>query len=292
MYDLLQRMFPGERHGVIGRCVRYDAALARRPVMSEPLTSDNSPRKEIHLPARVVVSLRAGAVLAIANVICVLIFSWAWMHVRSESKSISVTGSAKKLIQSDLIVWRTKVFVNDAELVAAYKRLEQGVEKTLTYLKSKGISEKELTVSSVWLKKNYVKNDKGNDTDKISSYDMIQTVEVTSVNVQHVAEVARKITELLEQGVQVDSEAPEYHYTRMADLKITMLAEATKDATTRAQQIAANSQGKLGNILDARMGVMQINALHENEASGSGVNDTTSFEKEITAIVSAKFALK
>ena len=70
-----------------------------------------------------------------------------------------------------------------------------------------------------------------------------------------------------------------------------MLADATKDATARAQQIAANSGASLGPIRDARMGVMQINPVHSNAVSDSGNNDTTSYEKEITAIVSARFEL-
>ena len=39
------------------------------------------------------------------------------------------------------------------------------------------------------------------------------------------------------------------------------------------------------------MGVMQINAIHSNETSGEGRNDTSSLEKEITAVVSARFSL-
>ena len=90
----------------------------------------------------------------------------------------------------------------------------------------------------------------------------------------------------------IESAAPSYIYTKLADLKIAMLADATKDATTRAQQIAGNSGSKLGPILDARMGVMQINPAHSYETSDSGRNDTSSFEKEITAVVSARFALE
>jgi hypothetical protein len=71
-----------------------------------------------------------------------------------------------------------------------------------------------------------------------------------------------------------------------------MLAEATKDATARARQIADNSGAKLGAIREARMGVMQINPAHSNDATGSGNNDTTSLVKEITAVVSAKFELR
>jgi hypothetical protein len=40
------------------------------------------------------------------------------------------------------------------------------------------------------------------------------------------------------------------------------------------------------------MGVMQINAIHSSDVSGSGVNDTTLRQKEITAVVSARFGLQ
>ena len=48
----------------------------------------------------------------------------------------------------------------------------------------------------------------------------------------------------------------------------------------------------LGPILDAHMGVMQINPAHTYDATGSGQNDTSSYEKEITAVVSARFSLE
>lgn len=90
----------------------------------------------------------------------------------------------------------------------------------------------------------------------------------------------------------LDSAPARYLYTKLADLKVNMLAEATKDATSRAQQIAGNSGASLGPVREARMGVMQINPIHSNSVSDSGNNDTSSYEKEITAVVSAKFALK
>jgi hypothetical protein len=40
------------------------------------------------------------------------------------------------------------------------------------------------------------------------------------------------------------------------------------------------------------MGVMQINPIHSQAVSDRGNNDTSSFEKEIMAVVSARFALR
>src|SRR5262249_53542070 len=112
-----------------------------------------------------------------------------------------------------------------------------------------------------------------------------------SVDIDRIAAVASKVTALMKDGVMLESQEPSYIYTKLADLKIEMLADATKDAKARAQQIASNSGARLGSIREARMGVMQINPSHSNSTSGEGNNDTTSLEKEITAIVSARFQL-
>ena len=245
----------------------------------------------VSLPARVIVSLRAGFVLAIANIVCVAILAWAYLHVKADAHQISVTGSAKKLIQSDAIVWEAKIFVNEPELAKAYDALKAATDKTLAYLRENKIADRDTKLSAIYVKKNLARDEKGNTTDKVSSFELIQTIEIASADVLHVADVSRRVTALIKDGIMLESQPPRYLYTKLADLKIAMLAEATRDATSRAQQIAGNSQATLGPIREARMGVMQIYAVHSDEATGSGVNDTTSYEKEITAIVSARFEL-
>jgi uncharacterized protein len=248
--------------------------------------------RSVALPARVIVSLRAGAVLAVANVVCVIIFSWAWTKVRSEPKTIQVTGSARKAIVSDLIDWTAKVSAIDPDLTKAYDALKTASDKALAYLRAQGIGDSQIKVSSISTSKRRGRDEKGNETEKIIAYELWQNIEVTSTDVTRVSEAARNITGLIKDGVVVESNAPSYIYTKLADLKIAMLAEATKDATTRAQQIAGNSGAHLGSIVDAHMGVMQINPIHSYETSGEGRNDTSSLEKEITAVVSARFSLE
>jgi hypothetical protein len=245
----------------------------------------------VAFPARVVVSLRAGFVLAIANVVCVAILAWAFLRVKGESQVINVTGSAKKQIESDLIVWRGKILVNDKDLVAGYNALQAATERTTAYLRQQGVPDAAVEVSSVSTNRNLSRDEKGNVTDQVTSYDLTRTVTITSTDVRKIAQVASRATELIKEGVMLQSDAPQYLYTKLGDLKVQMLADATKDATTRARQIADNSGARLGPIRDARMGVMQINALHSTDVSDSGNNDTTSLEKEITAVVSAKFEL-
>lgn len=246
---------------------------------------------QLPLPARVTVSVRAGAILALANIVCVLIFSWAWMHVKAEPKAISVTGSARKEIESDLIVWSAEISASDPQLQTAYANLKASLDKTVAYLTAQGIPATQMTIGSIAMQKHHARDEKGRETDVITSYELTQSVQITSDDVERISNVARTATDLIKDGVLLESDAPEFFYTKLADLKIEMLADATKDATNRAQQIAANSGARLGSILDARMGVMQINAIHSTDTSDSGVNDTTSRQKEITAVVSARFEL-
>ena len=245
----------------------------------------------VSLPAKVVVSLRAGFVLAVANVLCVAILAWAFLRVKSDAKVINVTGSAKKRIESDLVVWKGKVLVNDKDLVAGYNALQAATDKTTAYLRAQGVPDAQVVVSAVITARNMARDAKGNATDQVSSYDLTRTLTITSSDVRAVAKVGAQATELIKEGVMLESDPPQYLYTKLGDLKIEMLADATKDATARARQIADNSGAKLGSIRDARMGVMQINPVHSTSVSDSGNNDTTSLEKEITAIVSARFEL-
>lgn len=246
----------------------------------------------IALPSRVVVSLRAGFFLAIANVLCALILAGAWTRSHAQPKTITVTGSARKELRSDLIVWQATFSADQPDLPGAYRSLQDSADKTTAFLKSAGVPADQIELSSITVTKHFEHGPGGHVTDKISGYELSQSAQVTSADVSRIAGLSRSITALIKDGVLIVSEPPRYLYTKLAGLKITMLAEATKDAAERARQIAANSSANLGPIVDAHMGVMQINPIHSNAVSDEGNNDDTSLDKEITAVVTARFEVR
>ncbi len=243
-------------------------------------------------PTRMVVTLKAGLAFAVANVICVIIAVAAYTHVHRTVKTISVTGSADRNITSNLIIWSAVVDAQSAKLPDAYTKLSAGTTATLHFLTGHGIPAAMIRTGAISIGKNFVRDAHGHTTDVVSSYDLSRNITVTSHDVKHVAAVGRKVTELIRQGVQVETNSPQYLYTKLADMKITMLAAATKDATTRAAQIAANSGARLGRIDYARMGVLQINPIYSTSVSSEGNDDTTSYRKTIMAVVHAQFELQ
>jgi hypothetical protein len=60
----------------------------------------------------------------------------------------------------------------------------------------------------------------------------------------------------------------------------------------RAGKIVESAGSNLGKLRSASMGVMQITPVNSTDVSDYGYYDTTSIEKQITAIVRASFAVQ
>jgi hypothetical protein len=86
--------------------------------------------------------------------------------------------------------------------------------------------------------------------------------------------------------------APNYFYTKLDELKIEMLATATENAKQRAENMAKASGNRIGFMRSARMGVFQITSPNSTDVSDSGINDTSSIEKKVTAVVSVTFSIE
>lgn len=214
------------------------------------------------------------------------------VEIKSSKTNIIVTGSAKQQITSDLIVWSGSFNTQSPNFQDAYRILEASRNKVKNYLVNKGMKEEELVFSAIDTMPTYVISDYGNSTNEIDYYTLTQTVTISSSEMDKVTDISRTATELLNDGVAFQSNPPQYLYTKLADIKVAMLAEATKDAKKRAEMISENAGSKLGKLKYADMGVMQITPMYSDEISDYGVNDTSSLEKEITAVVHCQFEIK
>lgn len=233
----------------------------------------------------------AGLALAIGLVIASVIGGVAFVKGKQGDQTITVTGSARKRIKSDLVIWKAGVSYQAPVLADAYRSLSENVPRVKAYLVSKGIPENEITISSISSQTLHARDSDGQDTGQINGYSLRQELEVRSNDVDKIARVAREATELINQGILLESMAPAYHYTKLGEEKITMLAEAAKDAKKRAEQVAASTDSSIGSVRTARMGVLQITPADSNDVSDSGMNDTSSLDKDITAVVNLSFEI-
>lgn len=234
-----------------------------------------------------------GVCIAAATILSTIILSKGFLKItKFIREQITVTGSAQKEIKSDYIVWKSIFSTRQADLKTGYNKLNDDLEKIKKYLIGKGIIEKEIIVSQISTSKVYKKNEKGNDTNEIQWYVLSQIIEVRSKDVEKVDRVSREATELIEENIELESQAPEYFYTKLDELKIEMLAKATENAKLRAESMVKATGNKIGSIRSARMGVFQITPITSTDVSDWGINDTTSLDKKVMAVVTASFAIE
>jgi len=233
-----------------------------------------------------------GVALAVGLFASTVVGARALVRIKSDN-TIQVTGSAKRRIRSDLVIWSAKVSARAPQMSAAYKTLSAQVPLVMAWLDKKGVPKDKIKVFSISTKMVHPQNKEGREIeDVITAYTLDQTIEVRSSDVEKIGQVSREATELIEQGIELESFAPEYVYTKLGDLKIKMLAEAAKDSRERAAQIATSTGANIGPLRQARMGVIQINPADSTETSNEGNNDTSSLDKDIIAVVSSTFALE
>lgn len=242
--------------------------------------------------------------LAAAAVWSTSIASSTWKTVRGHGQEsrLQVTGSAKKRIISDTIDWQATLSVTSSDRTVAYKTLRSNVDKAVAFLKAQGIKAEEIVPQSTSFKKQTHdevtkrtdKNGKEESTTKqiFDGYLVEQQISVRSQDVLRVEKAAREITSLLEQDITIESTEPSYYYSKLSELKVEMLAAAAKDARTRAENILQSTGGaRVGKLLAADMGIININPANSTQTSEEGNNDTTSLDKDIITIVHATFAL-
>jgi hypothetical protein len=237
----------------------------------------------------------AGLFLAAGLVLSSMLGTAAWVKIKN-SQFITTKGSTRKNVKSDLVVWKGSFTTEAPTLLEAQQELKSDALKVGQFLTSNGVANavfKSITIE----KKTASVEVKAPEADikewteeRTIGYKLTQAVRVESPDVDRLAEL--DTTPLVEQGVIFTTELPEFLYTKVAEEKIEMLADATKDARARADQIATQGSRSVANLHDAEMGVFQIAPLHSGDTSGEGENDTTSLEKTITAVVTATYLLK
>lgn len=202
-----------------------------------------------------------AAILGVAFVLAAAVMSITFYKIKTPKKTISVIGLAEKDFVSDLIVWDFYYNAHQFAMKDAYADMKAQTAKVKQYLQDKEINNSEIIFDAISTTNDYRYEWEGDHQKSyFNGYILSQKVRVTSKDVEKIEKVAREITELIDKGITIRSEAPQYFYTKLSDLKIEMLAEATEDAKHRAETITQHSGASIDKLQTASMGVFQITA--------------------------------
>ncbi len=231
-------------------------------------------------------------VIALALVIAAWFGSQAIQGLKNADNTISVTGFARKAIKADLGVWRSTIQTEAPTRQAAYKQVSADLATVKSYFTvQKQVPEEALSVGNLDTQTLYELLPNGSNSNQVRGYLMTQYLEIRLPDVEQIEKLAQDSQELLNQDLVFESRSPEFLYTKLGDLRVEMLAQASQDARQRAAKILESVGNRLGPVRSVRTGVFQVTRPNSTEVSDYGTYDTQTIDKDITAVLTMSFAV-
>jgi len=227
----------------------------------------------------------AGLALVAGALLVGLIVVADGIRDRGAVDTVTVTGSAKRSVTADYVVWHASISVQESTTARAAGRLDGWVRRTVVVLKQAGIEDAELTVAPVSTERNV-----GEFGDLIG-YLLTRSLEVRSARIDAVLAAIAASDQLLAEDVPLTAQPPQFTYTKLASLRPALTSEATKDALRRAEAIVEITGGKLGRVIDVSVAPFQVTDPASTEVDDYGIYDTSTREKEVTAVVNVTLAV-
>src|SRR5205814_114406 len=109
--------------------------------------------------------------------------------------------------------------------------------------------------------------DTGADATGILGYKLTRTFQIRSSRVPAIRAVAEHTSKLLRANVPLQSEPPQYIYTKLPSLRPALLARAARDAKRRAESLLDATGGHLGGLRGVDVGVFQVTSPNSTEVS-------------------------
>ncbi len=231
-------------------------------------------------------------VLSVAFIVGSLIGGVFISKIRAGNDTLSSTGSAKMTVMSDTAKINASFSrtVSENALASGYTAMKNDGAKVREFFIKNGLTEEEFEILPVSLNERYDYYEGAQNQPK--RYDLRQEVRIDTNDIDKAAKVANDSGSLINSGVLYQSFGVQYYYGELAQARIDLTAEAVKDAKRRAAEIAKGAGGRVGKLLSASSGVVQVLAPNSLEVSDYGSYDTSTPEKEIMVTVRATFKAK
>lgn len=176
-------------------------------------------------------------------------------------RTVIVKGLSQKDYKADVVLWPIKFVVPAKNLNVLNEKIDLYTKEVKNFLEQNGIKEDEITILAPNINDKLANNYSDNKNYQYR-YNATRTINVYSKNIDLIRIAISKQTTLSKKGIilkvnDYDTKV-EYIFTRLNEVKPSMVEESTKNARASALKFAKDSNSKLGKIKKARQGQFSI----------------------------------
>ena len=211
---------------------------------------------------------------------------------RASDRFVEVKGLAEREVTADLALWPLRYVSTGNDLTAAQAQITRNTRQVFAFLNRNGIDTTAVQLQALEVSDAFANRFPGERAGP--RYVIQQTVMVRSGKPDVVMAASQRVSELVGAGVVLSSSGeygiggPTFIYTRLNQLKPSMVKEATANARAAAEQFAADSRSQLGSIRQASQGIFVI--LPRDQAPG--VNEGAQLQKIVRVVSTVQYFLR
>ncbi len=232
-----------------------------------------------------------AVIIGLGFILSMAIGSQAFLTSRGFDNTLAVTGSAKQNVVADSATWSFSLShqAYESGIQKAYASLATDLAAAKKFLADNGVADADISVTPVFTDEQYKY---GSDQSGPRQFTVRQTITVQSKDPQAIDKLSKATGALTSKGVLIMSNQPQYYYSKLAELRVSMLGAAITDARARADEISSSAKTKVGALKSASSGVVQVLSRDSVDVSDYGQYDTSTIDKTVMVTVRATFFVK
>lgn len=209
-------------------------------------------------------------------------------------RTVTVKGLAERDVVADTAVWNIKINAVGGDLAELQQRVDSDIIEIRAFLIEAGFTPDNIQNLRVQVRDKYagysdaeLKNQNNDGRYVIETGVMIRSHDVALVDA-----MSRRMGELVRRGITIteDYAGPIYIFNGLNDIKISMIEQATKNATAAGEQFAKDADARLGKIKSANQGVFSIESRDPTDSWSS--NERQAINKKVRVVATITFYLK
>lgn len=224
----------------------------------------------------------SAAILSIGLIVGGYLLGDGLTRSKAADRSVTVRGLAERDVTADLATWTISYSSTATNLGEAQASVDRDTSQITDFFKELGFPQDALEPTAV--------NVSSYNNNGIPQFTVRQRMTLRSTDIERAQSAVRRQFELVRRGVVLEEgSGMAYTFTKLNEIKPEMVAEATKDARSAAEQFAQDSGTSVGGIKQATQGYFSIDA-RDGDGGGWGVSDTPF--KKVRVVTTVDFYLR
>lgn len=236
-----------------------------------------------------------GIFLAVGMSAAAFILGVQGKRAMSGQQSITVKGLAEKPIKADSAEWEITVNVTQPSQAAALEKLAIERKVVEAFLLAQGLDTSTWNADIETLNPHYDEVFIKDIPRQVQNgFDAYQTIRVVTKDLNKITSANKALLKLRAENHPVTARAPSYLVSDLENVKMSLIADATKNARSRASEFVKQDGVQVGVMKSASQGAFYILPVGGDAGDDSygGVYDKSTIDKIARVVVTIVYSIE